>query len=171
MRRILIALLFVIGALLILWIFAGRQISERFNQLATAKIGEIAVNSIQYQGSGEGGALTIAGREFPLTPLQPRIGSTKENELALAYKGKVFAFGPLRSTDDELLVADVPKGDSASLISRQDHIRWPRARRYDELYWTKASGQRLDVLWSFEEVDRPGGATNLIRVEILDASR
>ena len=168
MRKILIVLLIVIVMMSILWIVAGRRISERLNRVVSSKVAGVAVTSIQYAGNGDGGTFKINGVELFLYPLRPHVGSTKENELALAYEGRVFAFGPLRSNNDELLAADVPAGDSAELTTRRDLIVWPR-KRYAELYWSKATGQRLLMLWSLDPPD--GTPSRLIRVEISDAPR
>src|SRR5437016_9364060 len=114
MRKILILLLLVIVTMSILWIFAGRQISEFVDQFKTTQLDSVSVQKIGYEGSGDGGFLILDGRRLNLSPLNPHVGSSKGNELAIAYAGKVFAFGPMGAADIEKLVGSVPPEDAVS---------------------------------------------------------
>ena len=93
MRKVLIVLLILIVTMSILWIVAGRRISEFVDQSTIAEGQSSSVHSISYQGTGEGGELEIRdppGRlNLSLAPLNPHIGTDKENQLALANAGKV----------------------------------------------------------------------------------
>ena len=58
------------------------------------------INSIAYQGSGTGGILRVNDLELSLNDRNgpsPSIGTTKNDQLALADRGKVFDFGPVRT--------------------------------------------------------------------------
>jgi hypothetical protein len=51
--------------------------------------------------------------------LSPSVGSTKDNQLALATSGKVFPFGPLKSASEdaaERLVMAWPREDRGSTV-------------------------------------------------------
>jgi hypothetical protein len=175
MRKFVLALLIVIVTLSILWIFAGRQISMFVDQFKMAEIESISIRSILYEGSGDGGTLVTDDHRLTLSPLNPHIGSTKENRLGLAHSGNVFAFGPLRSPDS--LMADVENGDIAALTRQHSYLAWPNfspARinwnrvEYNRLTWVKQSGAKLQMLWS---VDPETKATSLIRIDISNPSR
>src|SRR5438132_5212677 len=98
MRKILITLAIVIVlvvAMSILWISAGRNLSLFLDRFWTIETASEPIGSIMYQGNGTGGTLRINERELSLstpdTHIQTlHIGSTKENELAVAIAGKVF---------------------------------------------------------------------------------
>ena len=174
MRKVLIVLLILILTMSILWIVAGRQISEFVDQYKTVEIKAQTVHSISYEGTSAVGNLKIDGETLGSLPLNPHIGSTKDNQLALAYAGKVFAFGPLRSSESELLNADVPTGDSAFLTQRESCFPWLSfsvrlsRNRYYQLLWTKSGGPNVKMTWIIDEKDN---APRLIRVEISDAYR
>src|SRR6266849_10374955 len=128
MHKTLITLAIVIAlivAMSILWISGGRQISSFVDQFKTTEVASQSLRSIGYEGSGDGGTLIIDDHRFALAPLNPHVGSTKDNQLALASAGKVFAFGPLRSFDKDLLAGDISSGDNASLVERRSYIKWP----------------------------------------------
>jgi hypothetical protein len=178
MRKTLIALLIVIVTMSILWIFTGRQISSFVDEFKMAELNSLPIHSISYNGTEDGGTLLIDDHQLTpdLSPLNPHIGSSKDNELALAYGGKVFAFGPLHSSD--ALAADVAKGDNASFVTHCSYLYWLSLGRhmtphlqqngYCELLWNKPNGARLKMLWS---VDPDNAATSLIRIDISNAGR
>jgi hypothetical protein len=190
MKKILIALLILIVTMLLVWVFDGRQSSSFVDRFKMAKVESIAIHSISYEGSGDGGTLMIdATHPLDLAPLNPHVGTNKENELALANAGKVFAFGTMRSAENSRLVAEAQAGDTASLALYESFLPWPNLKfmtnhlpvlqrhRYRQLIWTKANGAKLEMLWQFEEHFDPDMAppdyeiAPLIRVEISNASR
>jgi len=199
MRRILITLailVFFVVALSALWIFRGRQVSlfiDRFGAIETASA---RINSIAYEGSGTGGILHLNNLGLSLNDVgpnhpTPNIGTTKDDQLALAAGGKVFAFGPPRS-EAENLAAVPPAGDAASLTVRRSVLSWPtpfdlnfmtghspswKRHLYYQLLWKKTSGAKLEMLWRYEQYFYPGngwasgfmtheGSTGLIRLDI-----
>src|SRR5215475_3467538 len=104
MRRILIPLAIVAvggAALAALWIFRGREISSFIDRYWTVESRSSPIQSIGYEGSGAGGILIINNVSLSLNDVRPglslSVGSTKDNQLALATSGKVFRFGPLKS--------------------------------------------------------------------------
>jgi len=195
MRRILITLailiLFVIG-LSALWIFRGRQVSLFIDRFRTIEISSAQISVIAYEGSGSGGVLIANDLRLSLndpTPnLSPSIGTTKDNQFALASAGKVFPFGPLASTGENA-------GDRLATSPpavRRSALSWPtpfdfnfmtgqspswKRHIYYQLDWKKFSGAKLEMLWRYEQYFYPGngwasgfmtrdGSTGLIRVEI-----
>jgi hypothetical protein len=176
MRRFLIEVIVVSAAFAILWIFAGRQISEVVDRFETVKIESTSVELIAYQGSGDGGTLIIAAHQLSLAPLNPHVGSTKDNQLALANAGKVFAFGPLRSSNTEVLAAEIPKPDTAVLLASRGYLPWPnfdgslkphlKRSSYYQFISKKSDGAKLEMVWSTE-----GEKETLIRIQIANASR
>ena len=161
-----------------MWIFAGRQISELVDRFRTAVPESKSIDLIAYQGSGDGGTLIIDGRHLTLAPLNPHVGSTKDDHLALSNAGNVFAFGPLRSQESELLVAEIPKTHDARLMARRSYVPWlsfdgsakPQFNRRNYYQFTakKSDGAKLEMIWSMTPA---GDATNLIRIDISNASR
>jgi hypothetical protein len=159
----------------ILWFVAGRQISSFVDQFKTAEVTSQSLQSIGYEGSGDGGTLIIDDHRLALAPLNPHVGSTKDNQLALAAGGKVFAFGPLRSS--EPLAASIESSDTAFLAMQRSYVAWPSVNaarlvwnrtEYYKLTWKKQNGARLEMLWSAGE-DKT--ATFLIRTDISNPAR
>ena len=202
MRRILIILQIVIAciaAILASWIFGGRQLSLFIDRFRTVEIDSTKINSIAYEGSGTGGILIVndAGLSLNETApnLSPSMGSTKDNQFALASGGKVFAFGRLGSAAESAsdhLATTTPAGDDASLVTRRSIVSWPtpfdlnfmtgqspswKRHIYYQLRWKKSSGATLEMLWRYEQYFYPRngwgsgfmtreGSTGLIRLDI-----
>ena len=176
MRKLLLTLgiLVICGvAILAAWVFGGRQISMFIDRLGTIEMASLPIHSVTYEGSGTGGWLTVNDVHLGLNDTNPKIalsiGSTKDNQFALASGGKVFALGPLSSTaengGDYLAVVPQP-GDEALLVTRRSALSWPtpfdfnfmtghspswKRNMYYELRWKKPSGATLDVLWRYEQ--------------------
>ena len=204
MRRILILLAIVtagVAALAALWIFRGREISSFVDRYWMVEIRPAPVQSIGYEGSGTGGNLIVNDISLSLNDLRPglslSVGSTKDNQLALASSGKVFPFGPLKSGSEdtgEHLATAPPSGDQAFIATRHSVLSWPtpfdlnfmtgqspswKRHIYQELRWKKSSGPKLQMLWRYEQFFYPGngwtsgfmtreGSTGLIRIEIKE---
>jgi hypothetical protein len=204
MRRILILLVtLAVGAaaLAALWIFRGREISSFIDRYWTVETRSAPIQSIGYEGSGTGGIFIVNGVSLSLNDIRPdlslSVGSTKDNQLALASRGKVFPFGPLTSTSEntgERLATGPPSGDQAFLAIRHSVLSWPtpfdlnfmtgqspswKRHTYYEIRWKKSSGASLEMLWRYEQFFYPGngwaggfmtheGSTGLIRVEMKE---
>src|SRR6201993_4801695 len=135
MRKILITLgiLVICGvAMLGAWIFAGRPLSLFIDRLGTIEVASMRVNSVTYEGSGTGGWLTVNDAHLSLDDANPKIvlsiGSTKDNQFAVASGGKVFALGPLKSTGEnggDYLAVVPPTGDEAFFVTRRSALSWP----------------------------------------------
>ena len=176
MRKLLITLgvLVLCGvAILAAWIFGGRQISMFIDRFGTIEIASVPVHSVSYEGSGTGGWLTVNDVHLSLNDIHPKIalsiGSTKDDQFAVARGGKVFALGPLTSTGenggDHLAVAP-QTGAKSFLVTRRSALSWPtpfefnfmtghspswKRHMYYELSWKKPSGATLDMLWRYEQ--------------------
>ena len=197
MRKILITLVVLIAVVIVFlatWIFYGHQISLLLDRFGTIEMTLARINSIAYQGNGTGGSLHVNDLELSLNDGNgpaPSIGTTKNDQLAVADRGKVFAFGPVRTEAENL--ATVPlAGDDASIEIRRSILNWPtpfevnfmtghspswKRHLYYRVRWKKPSGATLEMLWRYEQYFYPGngwasgfmtrqGATGLIRVEI-----
>ena len=173
MRKILIAVsIFIccIIAILAIWIFGGRQVSLFTDRFATIEIASTPIKSIAYEGGGTAGILTVNDLRLSLndTKIPLNIGSTKDNQFALASGGKVFAFGPLSSTAENVPdLATVPQaGDHAAFVTRHSALSWPtpfefnfmtghspswKRHMYYQLLWKKPSGATLEMLWRYEQ--------------------
>ena len=197
MRRILATLgilVICIVAILATWIFRGRQVSLFIDRFGTIETGSVRISSIVYEGSGTGGILHINDLALGLNDKNgpsPNIGTTKNDQLALANSGKVFPFGPPRS-ETESLAAVPPADDDAFIEIRRSVPSWPRPfeftfmtgqspswkrHLYYRVRWRKPNGATLEMLWRYEQYFYPGngwasgfmtreGSTGLIRVEI-----
>ena len=201
MRKILITLaIFVvcIAAVSATWIFGGRQLSFFVDRFGTIETTSARIDSIAYQGSGTGGLLLVNGLALSLDAtngLALNIGTTKDDQLALAADGKVFAFGPLSSAADNAddhLAATLQADDDASITIRRTVLSWPtpfdfnfmtgqspswKRHIYYRLLWKKPSGAKLGIMWRYEQYFYPGlgwgsgfmtreGSTGLIGVDI-----
>jgi hypothetical protein len=203
MRRILI--LFVIfavsaAALAALWVFKGREISSFIDRYWTVESRSAPIQSVGYEGSGTGGILIINDVSLSLNDARPDVslslGSTKDDQLALASRGKVFPFGLLKSSASQdsaaHLVTAPPPGDQAFLATHHSVLSWPtpfdmnlmtgqspswKRNVYQEIRWKKSSGAKLQMLWRYEQFFYPGngwtsgfmtreGSTGLIRVKV-----
>ncbi len=184
-----------------LWIFRGREISSFIDRYWTAESQSAPIQSIGYEGRGTGGILICNGFSFSLNELTPglslSVGSTKDNQLALATSGKVFPFGPLTSASEntgERLATVPPLGDQAFLATRHSVLSWPtpfdmnlmtgqspswKRHIYQEIRWKKSSGAKLQMLWRYEQFFYPGngwtsglmtreGSTGVIRIDIQE---
>jgi hypothetical protein len=197
MRKILITLAVLIAVVIVFlatWIFYGHQISLLLDRVGTIEMTSARINSIAYQGNGTGGILHVNDLELSLNDRNgpaPSIGTTKNDQLALAERGKVFAFGPVR-TEAENLATVPPAGDDASIEIRRSILNWPtpfevnfmtghspswKRHLYYRVHWKKSAGANLEMLWRYEQYFYPGngwasgfmtrqGFTGLIRVEI-----
>jgi hypothetical protein len=135
MRRILVVLVILavgIAGLAALWIFRGREIPAFIDRYRTVGTQSTPIQSIAYEASGTGGTLICDDVSFSLNDVRPglsvSVGSTKDNQLAVASSGKVFAFGPLKSTSKdtaERLVTALPPGDHALVTTRHSVLAWP----------------------------------------------
>jgi hypothetical protein len=176
MRKVLITVAILVPVLvgaLAAWIFFGRQITLFIDQFGTIQSATAKVQSIAYEGSGTGGWLTVNEVHLSLNDVNPKIapsiGSTKDNQLALANGGQVFAFGPpMTKTENggDYLAAVPPQGDEAFLVTRHSALGWPtpfefnfmtghspswKRYMYYELRWKKPSGAILEMLWRYEQ--------------------
>jgi len=197
MRKILITLAVLIAVVIVFlatWIFYGHQISLFLDRFGTIEMTSARINSIAYQGNGTGGILHVNDLGLSLNDrngLAPSIGTTKNDQLALADRGKVFAFGPVR-TETENLATVPPAGDDASIEIRRSILNWPtpfevdfmtghspswKRYLYYRVRWKKSSGATLEMLWRYEQYFYPGngwasgfmtreGSTGLMQVEI-----
>jgi hypothetical protein len=201
-RKVLIrtgVLVLCIVALLLTWVFGGRDISLFIDRYGTVEAASTRINSIVYEGSGNGGVLTVNNLALSLNNVSPKIslsiGSTKDNQVALASSGKVFAFGPPMPTSenaDEQLATTPQPGDEAVFVTRRSVLSWPtpfdlnfttghspswKRHIYYQILWKKSSGSTLDMLWRYEQYFHPGNgwgngfmtrqdSTGLVKLEI-----
>ncbi len=204
MRKILITLAIVvlcIVAILALWIFYGCQFSLFIDSFATIEVASTRINSIGYEGGGTSGILIINDARMSLNDVNPKIslsiGSSKDNQFALASGGKVFAFGPLAASAENgsYDLAAVPQpGDDAVFVTRRSVLGWPtpfdlnfmtgqspswKRYMYYQLRWKKSSGAELEMLWRYEQYFYPGNgwangfmirkrSTGLVRLDIKE---
>jgi hypothetical protein len=196
-RKILITLAIVVVlfiAILAAWIFAGRQLSLFSDRFGTIEIASSRIESVVYEGSGTGGILRVNNLALSLNDRSgpsPSIGTTKDNQLALAARGKVFPFGPPRS-ESESLATVPPSGDTAFIQIRRSILSWPtpfefnfmtghspswKRHLYYRIHWTKPNGANLEMVWRYEQPFYPRNgwasgfmirraSTGLVRVDI-----
>ena len=200
MRKILIALLLVIafGAL---WLWRGRDLSMLIDRFKLIETSSRPIKTIADEGKGAGGILHVEDLDLSLNEVelgaaQPSIGTTKDDQLALSFGGKVFPFGPTQS-GTESLVTVTPSGDVATISIQHSPISWPnffeinfmtgkspqwKRHIYQRLVWKKPTGAKLEMLWRYEQYFYPEdrwtnafmtreGATGLIRIDISNADR
>jgi hypothetical protein len=203
MRKFLKKITMVVALVVALsaaWVFGGRQISLFLDRFGTIETTTTPVTSIAYEGSGTGGILHVNELGLSLntsdasTP-SPNIGTTKDEQLALSFRGKVFAFGPSHSAAEnssDNLAATPQAGDDASISIRRSLLSWPtqfdfnfmtghspswKRHRYYRLAWKKQNGAKLEMTWRYEQYFYPSdgwtdgqmtreGSTGLIRVDI-----
>jgi hypothetical protein len=197
MRKVLITLAILVVffiAILATWIFAGRQLSLFSDRLGTIEIASSRIESVVYEGSGNGGILHVNDLALSLNDRNgpaPNIGTTKDGQLGVADGGKVFPLGPLRS-EAENLAAVPPAGDAAFIEISRSILSWPtpfefnfmtgqspswKRHLYYRIHWRKPNGVMLEMLWRYEQYFYPGnrwasgfmtheGSTGLIQLDI-----
>jgi hypothetical protein len=204
MRRILFLLVVLavcVASLAALWIFCGREISSFVDRYWTVETASTPIHSVAYEGSGTGGILLANDVPLSLNDVRPglslSVGSTKDNQFALASSSKVFPLGPLTTASEdttERLATVPPPGDQAFLVIGHSVLSWPtpldlnfmtgrspswKRHIYQQIRWQKSSGANLQMLWRYEQFFylRNGwaggfmtreGSTGLIRVEIKE---
>ena len=178
MLILLVIVAAVVAALAALWIFRGREISSFIDRYWTVETRSAPIQSIAYEGNGTGGIFICEGVSLSLNDVRSglslSVGSTKDNQLALATSGKVFPFGPLTSASEdtgEHLATAPPPGDQAFLATRHSVLSWPtpfdinlmtgqspswKRHIYQEIRWKKSSGANLQMLWRYEQFFYPG---------------
>ena len=201
MRKILVALLIVIVTTSILWLWRGRDLSMLIDRFELIETRSRPIKTIAYEGKGAGGILHVEDLDLSLNEVelgaaQPSTGTTKDDQLALSFGGKVFPFGPTQS-GTENLVTVTPPGDVATISIQHSPISWPnffeinfmtgkspllKRHIYQKLVWKKPAGAKLEMLWRYEQyfypedrwteafMTRPGW-TGLIRINISNAPR
>jgi hypothetical protein len=203
MRKFIIALaaiiLLIAGAVAI-WISQGQKVSMFCDRFGTVRELSESIAGITYEGSGTGGILKAGpislSLNSPVAPLRmPSVGSTKDGQLGLASAGKVFSFGPMADSRDDVstvMTASAQPGDEARLAVSHSYASWPtpfhvnfmtggspswKRHSYQRLTWTKPNGSNLVMLWRYEQnFDAVNGwtsptlmregETGLIKVEI-----
>src|ERR1700730_14928569 len=127
MRKILIIVFILIVTMSILWVFAGRQISSFVDQFKIQTISGEEIGAIEsylgYEGTGDGGVLFIGSLRLSLAPLNPHVGTTKDNQIAIANGGRVFGLGPVsRSMNDTLETHS--SGNTVIFRHARSYIPW-----------------------------------------------
>ena len=127
MRKILIALVIVI-VLAGFWLWRGRDLSMLLDQFHVVETSSRPIKTIAYEGSGTAGILhvddlALSLNEVELGGAQPSVGTTKDNQLALSFNGKVFPFGNVSAPDT--LAAAVPADDVAFVAIQHSAVPWP----------------------------------------------
>jgi len=199
MRRLLITIaivLILLLALATLWIFGGRRISHLVDHFVTAPMESRAINDVGYDGNEVGGTFEIGGSTFSteginVAPYPLTLRPNERNQFVITASGKSFTLGAIsiKSVKPRILPAS---GDRVSFDTRRSVFSWPtpfdinymtghspswKRNIYYELYWQKASGQKLEMVWHYEQYFYPGdgwarrfmtreGATGLVRVKI-----
>ncbi len=200
MRKFLIIVLIII-ALSVSWLWRGRDLSMLSDRFKTIETSTRPGKTMVYEGNGTGGILHVADAALSLNQTQlgdakPNVGTTKDNQLALSFRGKVFSFGAV-SPEGENLTATMPADDAATVSIEHSALSWPnffetnfmtgnspkwKRHTYQKLTWTKPTGAKLEMLWRYEQYFYQGtgwtealmtreGSTGLIRVEISNGSR
>src|SRR5690242_14447112 len=199
--RKLLAIILIIVALTVLWLWRGRDVVTLADRFKIVETESQPVAKIIYNGEGSGGTLQVGDVRLSLDETQlpagrPNVGTTLDGQVAISYAGRVFAFGPI-PMETQQLQATPAAGDTATLSIEHSAIAWPnffevnymtgnspkwKRYIYRKLSWTKASGAKLEMLWRYEQFYYANDGwveafmtrpedTGLIRVEISNASR
>ena len=98
MRRLVFVFLIVIVTMSILWLWRGRDLSMLIDRFELIETNSRPIKTITYEGNGTGGILHVENLDLSLNDVelgaaQPSIGTTKDDQLALSFGGKVFRLG------------------------------------------------------------------------------
>jgi hypothetical protein len=193
----------VFGALALLWLPTARLLSLLVDQAFTVPTGSAPASPVGWDGAdlrlpaAPISSLTLEGPAPAYTQVAT-VTVGPDDRLVLTIQGRSIVLGAPAGTmvdPGSTPPVSVPlfaaePGDVASLTFQRSWLSWPvfelnfmtgrapswRRSCYDRLTWTKRSGQRLDLLWRYEQGFYPGsgwgspsetgGATGLIRAEI-----
>src|SRR5947207_6623745 len=102
MRRLVFVFLIIIVTMSILWLWRGRDLSMLIDRFELIETSSRPIKAIAYEGNGTGGILHVDDLDLSLNDVQPgttqpSIGTTKDDQLALSFGGKIFPFGPTQS--------------------------------------------------------------------------
>ena len=169
--RSVIAIVVVLG-LLAGWIFGGRTLSMLVDRIHTVQIDAQPVTSLSLEDA-TGGMISINGmlmstdtpnnQPFPMT-----LGTDAQGRIALTIKGESIALGSQVEVGDDrgAIVIRPDPGDEASFRIRRSFISWPtpfefnflsghspswKRHLYYRLFWRKADGSNLEMLWRYEQ--------------------
>jgi hypothetical protein len=195
--RSIVAIAVVLG-LLATWIFGGRTLSMLIDRIHTVQINAQPVTSLSLE-EGTGGTIAINGmlmnsdtpnnQPFPMT-----IGTDAQGRIALTIKGESIILGSKIESGDEQagIVIRPDPGDEASFRIRRSFMSWPtpfdfnfmsghsptwKRHLYYRLFWRKADGTNLEMVWRYEQYFYPNdgwasgfmtreGSTGLARAAI-----
>ena len=174
----------------------GRYVTLLVDQFRTAEMESHPIDSIGYDGNEVGGTFEIGGSffntigvngsAFPLTLRQNSL-----NQFVVTRGGKSCVLGPVSNRTGRLRILPAA-GDQISFVIERSVLNWPtpfevnfmtghssswRRNLYYELRWQKASGEKLEMVWRYEQYFYPhdgwasgfmthAGTTGLVRVKI-----
>ncbi len=194
----------VVAALALLWLPTARLISLLVDRAFTVAAGGAPASPIgwdgvdlRFPGAAQASSLTLEGPAPAYTQVAT-VTVGPDDRLVLTIQGRSIVLGapagtmvdPGSTPPVSIPTFAAEPGDVASLTLRHSWLSWPvfelnfmtgrapswRRSWYDRLTWTKRSGQRLELLWRYEQGFYPGsgwgspsetgGATGLIRAEL-----
>ena len=177
MRRLLLKIALLIAALaavVLFWLLAGRYVTLRVDQFRTAEMESHPIDSIGYDGNEVGGTFEIGGSffntigvngsAFPLTLRQNSL-----NQFVVTRGEKSCILGPVSNRAGRLRILPAA-GDKVSFVIERSVLNWStpfdvnfmtghssswRRNLYYELRWQKASGEKLEMVWRYEQYFYP----------------
>jgi hypothetical protein len=199
MRHLLIGtaiVLAAVAALFALWIFGGRHLVLLIDQFRTNPLGSQAIDHIDYDGNETSGKFGLGGSSFDtqdcsFRPFSLTLRPNEQNEFVVTASGKSFILGPISTQTIPPRILPAAR-DKVSFETRRSIFSWPtpfdvnymtghspswRRNIYYLVHWQKASGQKLEMVWRYEQYFYPAdgwtspfmtreGATGLVRVKI-----
>jgi hypothetical protein len=198
----------VVAALALLWLPTARLLSLLIDRLSTAPAGGAPARSVgwdgvnlRFLGAAEASSLTLEG-PAPAYAQVATVTVGADRRLVLSTGGRSIVLGaaagamtdPGSTPPVSVPLFAAEPGDVASLTFQRSWLSWPvfelnfmtgraptwRRSAYYHLTWKKRSGQRLDLLWRYEQglytdtgwgaPGETGGATGLIRAEITPST-
>ena len=195
----------VVAALALLWLPTARLISLLVDRAFTVAAGGAPASPVgwdgvdlRFPGAAQASSLTLEGPAPGYAQVAAVTVGRRSAGWLLTTQGRSIVLGaaggamvdPGSTPPVSIPVFAAEPGDVAQLSFQRSWLSWPvfelnfmtgrapswRRSCYYRLTWTKRSGQRLDLLWRYEQGFYPGsgwgspsetgGATGLIRAEI-----
>ena len=170
MIRTVVRPLISVVALVVAWLWAGRQVALLLDRFITGRAISLPADGFMYDGGG-----VFIGKkrmDFALTNnLRADLGFRfdSSNRVVLSSGPNAFILGPRTSPADpsgrpEFTFTSEP-GDEVSFAARESLLGWPtpfefsilggsspwwKRYVYYRLVWKKPSGARLEMLWRYE---------------------
>ncbi len=167
MRVILIRTAIGTVVFLLLWIFGSRPVSIWLDRFTTARVASLSTAGLRYDGGFRIGELSLVFVGFDNMRSDTGFRSDASSRLFLVSSGHSFPLGKRLTLPSDRSEIDFSPdaGDEVTLTLDHSWLAWPtffdikimtrtawfRRHAYYRLLWKKKTGEKLDMVWRYEQ--------------------